>query len=329
MMQAVSRPQNGALSQAQLNDFEANGFLVVEKVLGDADLEPLEAEYAQLLDETCRRLHREGRIESAFEACDFAARFAHTVAACPDSIDGFNISLPLINGAVDPLTYRAHFGSALFHLQRNAGILDVVESLIGPEIASSPVQQMRIKPPQAAVGKANLAHSNVGVTTWHQDTVAVLPEAEDTEQITVWIAVTDADEENGCLVSIPGSHREGSHPHEAGVIAREPTVPEAIIAGRTGKPLPVGRGGIILFHRHNIHSSLPNRSDRLRWSLDMRYHPVGQPSGRPAFPGFVARSRRDPASELHDAKAWQDNWEAARQRIVNGEYQGPIFRDWA
>jgi phytanoyl-CoA hydroxylase len=328
MMAAELKTSTGALSRSQLDEFDTNGFLVVENVLGDADLEPLEAEYARLLDETCRRLYREGRIESTFEDFDFGERFAHTVAACPESVDGFNISLPLVNGAVDPQTYHAWFGPALFHLQCNGRLLDVVESLIGPEIASSPVQQMRIKPPQATVGEANVTHSNVGITTWHQDTVAVLPEAEDTDQITVWVAITDADEENGCLVSIPGSHREGSHPHEAGAIAREPTVPEAIIAGREGKPLPVRRGGIILFHRHNIHSSLPNRSNRLRWSLDMRYHPVGQPSGRPAFPGFVARSRGNPASELRDAGTWQQNWESARQRIVSGEYRGPIFRDW-
>ena len=328
-MQADTPSASSALSAKQLARFETDGFLVVERLLDAADLEPLEREYEQLLDSTCRALFAEGRIDSAFAEYDFGERFARTVAACPDTVDGFNISLPLVNGKVDPQTYRAHFCPALFHLQRNERILDAVESVIGPEIASSPVQQMRIKPPQASVGEANVTHSNVGITTWHQDTVAVLPDAEDTDQVTVWIAVTDADEENGCLVSIPGSHREGSHPHEAGRIAREPTVPESIIAGRGGVPLPVKRGGIVLFHRHNIHCSLPNRSSRLRWSLDLRYHPVGQPSGRPAFPGFVARSRRDPASELRDAESWRQNWQNARLRIVNGEYRGPIFRDWA
>jgi len=316
------------LSKSQLAEFDERGFLVVESVLGDADLEPLERDYEQLLDEICRRLHRQGRIPSAFAAEDFTRRFAKTVAACPDCVDEFNISLPLVNGAVEAQNYRAHFAPSLFWLQRNEKILDLVEALIGPEIASSPVQQMRIKPPQSSVGEANVAHSNVGITTWHQDTVAVLPEAAQTDQLTVWIAVTDADLENGCLVSIAGSHREGEHPHQAGRIAREPTVPESIIAGRSGTPLPVGRGGVILFHKHNIHSSLPNLSSRLRWSLDLRYHPVGQPSGRPAFPGFVARSRQNPDSELRDAGLWQQRWEEARLRIVRGEYQGPVFRDW-
>ncbi len=92
--------------------------------------------------------------------------------------------------------------------------------------------------------------------------------------------------------------------------------------------MPVKRGSVILFHKCNIHSSLPNKSDRLRWSVDIRYHPSGEPSGRPAFPGFVARSRSNPASELRDEALWLQQWRDARQRIINGEYQGPVFRDW-
>lgn len=316
------------LSEQQLAAFAEQGFLVVDAVLDDDDLIPLEREYAKLLDAKCSALFAAGRLNSTYAELDFGARFAKTVAACPDCVDQFNISLPLVNGAVDADNYDAHFGPAVFWLQRNDKILDLVESIIGPEISSSPVQQMRIKPPQDSVGAANVTHSNVGITTWHQDTVAVLPEADDTNQITTWVAVTDADLDNGCLVSIAGSHREGSHPHQAGKIAREPSVPEAIINGRKGTPLPVKRGSVILFHKCNIHSSLPNQSDRLRWSVDIRYHPTGEPSGRPAFPGFVARSRSNPASELRDEAVWLQQWRDARQRIINGEYQGPVFRDW-
>jgi hypothetical protein len=105
-------------------------------------------------------------------------------------------------------------------------------------------------------------------------------------------------------------------------------VPAEIIRGRRGRALPVGRGGLVIFHKHNIHCSRPNRSQRLRWSLDLRYHPVGQASGRPAFPGFVARSRANPESELADPLRWERMWQEARTRIVRGEYRGPIFKDW-
>jgi len=316
------------LTVAQLDSFQQNGYLVVEHVLDDEDLKLLEQEYAELLHRLATELYQDGRIDSAFAEHDFDARFALVVAQYPKLIDRMNISLPLENGDINAESYCAHTGPAVFELLCNHKILDAVESVIGPEIASSPVQQMRIKPPLGNLSSDNLAHSGVGNTTWHQDTVAVLSEADDTDQVTVWIAVTDADEENGCLASIPTSHREGSHQHVPGTIPREPTVPAEIIKNRNGESLPVKRGGIILFHKQNIHCARPNRSNRLRWSVDVRYHPIGQANGRPAFPGFVARSRAHPESELHDPVIWNQLWQDARERIISGEYKGPIFKDW-
>ena len=66
-------------------------------------------------------------------------------------------------------------------------------------------------------------------------------------------------------------------------------------------------------HRLTCHGSLPNRSDRIRWSLDLRYNPTGQHTGRPVFPGFVARSRRNPDSELDDPAVWAGLWRQARR----------------
>ena len=316
------------LSKKQVDSFHQNGYLVIEHVLDDEDLLPLEQEYEKLLEQLASQLLQDGKIDSTYSELGFNDRFTRIVAKVPDLIDRMNISLPLENGEVDAERYCAHTGPAVFGLLRNARILDAVESIIGPEIASSPVQQMRIKPPLGKISDDNIAHSGVGNTTWHQDTVAVLPEALETDQVTVWVAVTDASVENGCLASIAGSHLEGAHRHVPGAIPREPTVPAEIINGREGESLPVKRGGVILFHRNNIHCSRPNRSDQLRWSVDIRYHPVGQASGRPAFPGFVARSRANPESELHDPVTWNQLWQDARRRIIRGEYQGPIFQDW-
>ena len=250
------------------------------------------------------------------------------LAEYPDLHRHFNISLPLINGPVDPVTYHMHAGPAVFHLLRNRKILDLVEQLIGPEIYSSPVQQMRMKPPESQLSGANAQHSNVGATTWHQDIVALLPEADDTNQITVWVAVTEATVENGCLVSVPGSHREGPKVHCSNLaLASEPQVPGKVMEGRRAVPLPVRRGGVVLFHKMNVHRALPNRSDGLRWSMDLRYHPTGQASGRPAFPGFVARSRSNPASELSDPAVWARRWDEARVAITGGRYRGRVFED--
>lgn len=59
-------------------------------------------------------------------------------------------------------------------------------------------------------------------------------------------------------------------------------------------------------------------------SLDLRYQPAGQPTGRPAFPSFVVRSRAVPDSVLADADEWTGLWEAAKDAILQDTVTGPI-----
>ncbi len=66
------------------------------------------------------------------------------------------------------------------------------------------------------------------------------------------------------------------------------------------RPIPMKRGDVLFLTKYTLHGSLPNTSDEVRWSFDRRCNPIGQPTGREAFPGFVARSRANPDSELHD-----------------------------
>lgn len=63
-------------------------------------------------------------------------------------------------------------------------------------------------------------------------------------------------------------------------------------------------GDVLFMHRLTKQGSLPNRSDDIRWSFDLRYQPIGLPTGRPLFPGFVARSRQHPEQETTDWREW-------------------------
>ena len=81
-------------------------------------------------------------------------------------------------------------------------------------------------------------------------------------------------------------------------------------------PLPVERGDVIFVHKQTVHGSYSNVSDEVRWSFDLRYNPTDQPTGRIAFPGFVARSRRDPDSELRDPAEWHRLWLEARAKMA-------------
>lgn len=316
------------LDKQQLAFFDEHGYLVVEGLLRDEDLEALEREYEQKLNDVADTLHRRGFIPSTFAGLGFAERFVQVLARYPALHTRFNISLPLSNREIDAETFYVYTGPAVFELLRNPRILDVVESVIGAEIYSSPVQQMRMKPPMHGLTRENAVHSNVGKTVWHQDMAALLPEADDTEQLTVWVAVTPATTENGCLLVVPGSFRGGRATHCANRrLAVEPYIPGVEVDGGCAVPLPVARGGIVLLHKLTMHGALPNLSADLRWSLDIRYHPSSQASGRPAFPGFVARSRANPASELSNAAEWAQSWETAKAKILNGDYQRKMFED--
>lgn len=185
-----------------------------------------------------------------------------------------------------------------------------------------------MKPPARTLKSPLADRSNAGATTCHQDIAVPLAEADDTEQLTVRLAITEATVENGCLTSIPGSHREGPKVHcSEPAIASKPQVPDRIIQDRYSKPVPVEKGGAVLLHKMNVHRALPNLSDGLRWSMDLRYHPIGQPTGRPAFPGFVARSRTNPQTGQTDHSAWAESWDEARNRIVSGDFKGRLFED--
>ncbi|MEM7809216.1 MAG: phytanoyl-CoA dioxygenase family protein, partial [Planctomycetota bacterium] len=76
---------------------------------------------------------------------------------------------------------------------------------------------------------------------------------------------------------------------------------------REAIPLPVPRGSLILFNDRNVHMSTPNKSDHVRWSVDLRYQPTDQDPMRSHGAGFLARSHERP-----EAVATLEDWLAER-----------------
>jgi ectoine hydroxylase-related dioxygenase (phytanoyl-CoA dioxygenase family) len=56
----------------------------------------------------------------------------------------------------------------------------------------------------------------------------------------------------------------------------------------------VKKGSVLLIQHKTIHRSIPNLSDHIRWSLDLRYSDLAMPTGRDDVPGFTVRSRQHP-----------------------------------
>ena len=303
------------LTREQLSLYREQGFVVARGMLGAADFAPLLREYEGVLARLCESLARVGEISRDYAELPFAERF---LAMCRETGKAFprHFSFVLPRGGVRADT-PIWLGDAVFGILTHSRILDAVESLIGPEIAVSPVGNVRVKPPEKLLARVGEERSSglVGVTPWHQDNGVVAEEADDTDMITVWFPLTDAPIESGCLQVAPQSHRAGlaCHcPSDNG----ELTVPTSLLPEREPLPLPMRAGDVLFLHRRLLHSALPNVGATVRWSFDLRYMPTGQPSGREAFPSFVARSRRDPRAVVSDPQQWRGLWEAARAQMI-------------
>ena len=308
-----------------LRQFDELGYAVLENVLDpEQDLAPLIQDYDALLDTLAERWLGEGLIPSAHRGLPFEQRFARVALDAGNAginwIQYFDFSFP--QGGLSADT-PVHHSAAVFNLLVNPKLLDVAEKLIGPEILVNPIHHVRLKPPEAEVPEA--LHGGLTTRTpWHQDQGVALPEADDTDILTIWLPITDATVENGCLCVIPGSQRSDLATHCPGYGGLH--IPDSLLAGAP-VPVPMAAGSALLLNRLTQHASLSNTSQGIRWSFDLRYQPADKPTGRPAFPAFLARSRAHPERVVRDWRDWAAMWEEARVALMQN--RDPVFNRWS
>ena len=117
------------------------------------------------------------------------------------------------------------------------------------------------KPPR--VGKA---------TPPHQDGFYFM--LEPNEALTLWLAIDSADEENGCIRYVPGSHRRDMRPHRpSGVLGFSQGITDYGDDDFAAEvPIVVEPGDLIAHHCLTIHRADPNPGDRHRAALGFHYH---------------------------------------------------------
>jgi len=300
------------LNEQQLEHFHEHGYLVVENVVDEASIETVKAEYSELMDTLYAEWEAEGLVKPAHQGMSFWEKLDQCYKGDFDWYQPFDISLP--HDGITEET-RMHFGPAIFNIVKHKNILNIMEQLLGPELTSNPIQHVRIKPPERAVPKDE-TRAHIVSTDWHQDKGVTLPEADDTQMVTIWLAITDATLENGCL-QVANQKVSEMLPH---CLKTQVVIPDQFIDKANSIPVPVKAGGAVIFHPYMPHASLPNTSDQYRWSFDLRYNVTGQPTGRGQFPEFIARSKSNPSSELNDWREWRSMWEQARYHEANVEH---------
>ncbi|CAG7625689.1 phytanoyl-CoA dioxygenase family protein [Paenibacillus allorhizosphaerae] len=279
------------LSLEQIIDFQTKGFLIAEDVLTDNDLQPVIDEINRTVEERAQALYAQGKIRDLHTEEPFERRFLLLQKQCPE-----------IGKAFDIMHLR---GKAMFDFLKNENLLDIVECLLGSEIMCNPIQHLRAKLPVDPTAERVSSFENV---PWHQDAAVTLEEADPSEIITFWMPLVDATAETGCMELMRDVFKGGLIKHQAA--GGTMIVPELMpkVQPTIGE---CRKGGMVIMNKYTPHRGTTNRSNIIRWSLDLRYHKTGAASGRPFHPSFVVRSKSHPDSVLNDHEEWCRLWEDA------------------
>jgi ectoine hydroxylase-related dioxygenase (phytanoyl-CoA dioxygenase family) len=134
----------------------------------------------------------------------------------------------------------------------NAGLRELLAMVVGKPVLLA-ADQIFLKPPKHGSAKP-----------YHRDNAYFRCHPAD-EVITAWIALDDADEENGCLRYIDGSHRLPilEHHEVAGETYNLQPAESEIDRSRESVAA-VPKGGVVLHHSKTLHTSGRNNSDRWR-----------------------------------------------------------------
>ncbi len=108
-----------------------------------------------------------------------------------------------------------------------------------------------------------------GVVAWHQD-YSYWTRTSPMQHLTCWIGLDDADEENGCLYYVPGSHRWPLLPITG--LAGDMEAIQSVLSDEQKaafKPVPIRlkRGECAFHHPLLVHGSYDNKSHRSRRAI--------------------------------------------------------------
>ena len=150
--------------------------------------------------------------------------------------------------------YNAHLISPLLdEVTHHSKILDAVQSLIGKNILVCGTT-LFIKNPKEK-----------GFVSYHQDAKYI--GLEPYNWVTAWVAITDSNEQNGCMRMWSGSHKDNLKDHDqkfnkGNLLTRGQTVND--VPEQETKALILSAGQMSLHHPKTVHGSGLNKSDDRR-----------------------------------------------------------------
>jgi phytanoyl-CoA hydroxylase len=239
------------LSQGQLTSFRVDGFLTVENVLTDDEVDSLAARsdliasgQAEHIPQQCiqqEQVFRKGEREVADQV--LSVRKLHMLAVHDE---------------------------VMWQHATNPRMVDIIADLLGTDDIKLYNDQLFMKAPETGTAQG-----------WHQDSGSwrdIFP----MDLVSAWTAIDDATLENGCLNFAAGTHRWGM----LSTFARQALVDELDNGEWPVKPVPLKRGSVSFHHSLTLHHSRATSVKDEAVTDAPKVPPFKQVRGR-SFPGCV------------------------------------------
>jgi ectoine hydroxylase-related dioxygenase (phytanoyl-CoA dioxygenase family) len=217
------------LTEEQVAQFEADGFVKGGRALDDAEVEALRAEIERVIEQRDK-------------------------SGVPQPVLLNNLASE--QRPVWQIVNIWQASDAFSRLIHNRQIVQELAQLSGAKELRIWHDQIQYKPAEQG-----------GTNTWHQD-APLWPVLRPNTQITAWVALDDVDQTNGCMSMVPGSHKWGDHMDflrslDAGFeLPKEYQGRKVEIVRR-----PVAKGEVHYHHSLTWHGSHDNLSNRPRRAI--------------------------------------------------------------
>lgn len=218
------------ITREDVDFYKENGYLLVKGVFSKEEVEEMREGVEGVIK---RAAQAKSDVNSAWQG---------------DFLPAEELKKLVLKGFHDVHYHDAAFTRAVVHPNMRA----VLTQIIGPNVQLHH-SKMLVKPPE-----------NGAAFPMHQD-YPYFPHEMHT-MLAASVHLDDADEENGCLRVIPGSHKVGTLPHVGTYYLNHKEYPI-----KDGLPCPAQAGDVLFFNYLTIHGSDANRSARTRRNVLFQY----------------------------------------------------------
>ncbi len=263
------------ITKEQAQFYKDQGYILLEKVIDMETVEKLRQEGADTLERMNSYNHETNKLWRGDWVSDEERK----------------------KQVIDAIHDMQFQSSTFTEILLNKRLLDAMELLIGPNVQLHHTK-MLAKPAQKGGG-----------FPMHQD-YPYFPH-ENHSMLAVSIYLDDADEENGCIRVIPGSHKLGPLPCDPGGFY----LPPKEYSSEKSTACLAKAGDAVVFNYLTIHGSAPNRSDRPRRNILLQ---LRDPADRPTNEFHQSRGQgmmlRGHNPLPFDA-AWEEKKEVAEAKM--------------